>query len=117
ERHIEKAALHHQKRLIHTQRDRLLREHQSHTILGEGSRVIAEQVARKLIQHNDLRQSTFGAGAPAPQLAGSRMSVSLAEALANQLIHRTVTPPPVGRFEFIELESQYCLIHGLLRLS
>src|SRR5690606_36257749 len=56
EGHVEKTALHHRQRLIHTQRDRLLRQHQGHAILGEGGGMVAEQIARELIQHYDLRQ-------------------------------------------------------------
>src|SRR5690606_2509187 len=96
-----------------TQRDRLLRQHQGHAILGEGGGMVAEQIARELIQHYDLRQSAFGAGAPVPQLAGSRLPVHLAEALTNQLIQRIVTLPPVGWLESSEPECRYCLMHAL----
>src|SRR5690606_19896234 len=104
EEHVETTALPHRPRTSHAERDRLLRQHQGHAVLGECGGLTAKQVARKLIQHYDLRQSAFGAGAPVPQLAGSRLPVHLAEALTNQLIQRIVTLPPVGWLELIEPE-------------
>src|SRR5690606_30461303 len=109
EGHVEKTALHHWQRLIHTQRDRLLRQHQGHAILVVGGGMGAEQMAQELIQHYDLRQSASGAGAPVPPRAGSRLPVPLAEALTNQLRQRSVTLARVGWLEFIEPGCQYCL--------
>jgi hypothetical protein len=53
---------------------------------GEGARLAAKHVARKLVEQNEQRQRTLGASFPCGQLAACRRFVGFEKAPANLVV-------------------------------
>jgi hypothetical protein len=67
-----------------------LRQHQGQRVLRKGARRVAVDVARELVQHNDLRQPPLGRGAPRKQLTPRRRLQRVAKPRTNGFVQRGV---------------------------
>ncbi len=80
ERHVEEHALGHGgQRLIEAGIDRFLREGEGHGILREGLGGAAMDLARELIEDDDLGEAAMRGGAPAPGFATGHGGVGIGE--------------------------------------
>ncbi len=109
--HVEEHAARRRQGLVVAAGHRLLRERERHRVAGEGARRAAEEVARELVERDDLGEPAFRRGAPVPQLAGLRRGLQRTEALAQPRVEGLVDAPPLRRLDLVEPEVQ----HGIGR--
>jgi hypothetical protein len=87
--------------------NRFLGKHQGHAVGGKSLGTIAEEVARELVEDNDLGQPTIGrSGTPAPvvQLAAHRCGMQRAETCLDQTVENVRFRPPLRRARLLEPE-------------
>src|SRR5262249_9520184 len=92
---IEELALHGQERQVIAARDRGFRERQRLRILREGARVVAEKIARELVEDHDEREVRLGRSGPGVQLAARRTVVQQTEASADAPVEGDVLAEPL----------------------
>lgn len=82
----------------------LLSQYQRHPIGRKSPWVSAVQVARQLVEHDDLGQLTLRCRAPAVAFATARSSVAVGEARTNRRVYRGVVREPLPRAQLLKPE-------------
>ena len=92
--------------------DGFLRQRQRHRIIREGPRRTAKEIPRKLIQNDDLGQTTSWRSPPLGQLANDGSCVYCAKAPGNLCVERGVCCPPHAWRILDEPEVEDFFVHG-----
>src|SRR5690606_29053714 len=80
-----------------------------HEIAGKGTRGIAVELTRELVEQDDLGQPPLRGRAPWPELGARRPRVGLAEARGAFGVKGFAAAEPVLRAVFLEPEAQHVL--------
>ena len=86
-----------------------LGKHLRHGVAGEGLRVVAEQVARELVEHDDFRQAAFKRGAPSVEFGAGGMLPKVGKAAMDGLVEFGAFGEPEGAVFFGEPKIEYGL--------
>ena len=86
-----------------------LGKHLRHGVAGEGLRVVAEQVARELVEHDDFRQATFKAVAPFIEFGAGCLLPKIGKAAVDGLVEFGAFGEPERAVGFGKPEVEYVL--------
>ena len=86
-----------------------LGKHLRHGVAGEGLRVVAEQVTRKLVEHDDFRQAAFKRGAPSVEFGAGGLLPKVGEAAADGLVEFVAFGEPERAVFFGKPKIEYGL--------
>src|SRR5690606_30992510 len=86
--------------------DSLLGQHQRHTVLREGAGVAAVELARKLVEHQNLRQPSLRRGAPMEGLAERDLFMGFGEPVGQLGVELGLGGEPVVAAVFDEPEFE-----------
>ena len=95
-RHVEESTARRVEAAIGASGDGFLGKHQRQCVGGEGVRAITENVARELIEDDDLCQATVRAAAPGVEFATAGRSVQGAESRRDQAVERELEARELG---------------------
>ncbi len=100
--HVRKGALLLRQRLIGAAGHGLLREGERLRIDGEGARIAPEQIARKLVEHDDFRQPTQRRRSPRKQFTAQRLAMKCTKTRAQQRVESRIGFEPLRGLDFAE---------------